>query len=1844
MRQSIYAIVMLLLFVGCQRTSDEELYTQAGRGAKFFASLNENDTRTYINEDIKLRWHAEDQITLFVGSTLNKQYQFDGETGDNAGYFSDISTPAFGAGNAVDRHYAVYPYDSTIKLSEDGILTATFPAEQKYAKGTFGRGANMMVATTASTSDYDLMFRNVGSYLRVRLWGEDQNVKSITVTSRGEEAITGKVAITPLYNADPTCVLTGSEKAVNLVCDNTVDVNNNEDYPTDFWIVLPPVTLNSGFSVIVTNELGNTQSFVVDKAFTFERNKYYTLTRMLTIDNTPQIPLPPNNQIWYTTTDGKAITFHDASGFNATITSHTYSNGKGVVTFSDDVTTIGELAFYEYTTFTLKTVTLPASTRVIDDLAFCGCEKLESVIIPNGVTTIARGAFEGCSSLKELILPKSLETIESGAFRKCTGLTSIVIPEGVTTITGQAFANCTSLAEIKIPSTIEHFSGAAFSNCTSLECFRGVYAADNGRCLIKDNIFLAYAQATGNEYSIPEHITTIGEGAFCGCKLITKIDIPNSVTDIKAEAFEYCEQLASINIPDEVTTINRDAFYGCKALTDISIPVSISRIEENAFAACTKIKSVTIPEYVAFIANGAFQGCSNLEKVYCKGLIPASVPVEDSQSWTAFDNNNYKRKIYVPSSKLSTYKSATGWRKHSINIEAYDFEEQTVEDDPNIPNEICYTTTNGKIVTPYRNDFGANIISHTYENGRGVITFDKDVKYIGYSVFNNCTTLSSIVIPNSVTHIDKYVFYNCSKLSDITLSNRLKFIDERAFCNCTSITDITLPNSVGTINYGVFYNCTNLENINLSENLREIGEYAFYNCQALKSLNFTKNITLIKRFAFYKCSNLENITFADGSHLIEIGESAFEKCVNLKDFTIPLRTTTIGKYAFSGCNSLTHIDIPKNVTTIGGVAFKSCSNLESITLREGLTEIGFSAFEGCSKLKNVNIPDGIKTIDYGTFYDCSSLESVTLPNSITTINNSAFRNCSSLSTITIPESVTTIEGSVFYGCNKLKSFAGKFASADGRALIVSNCLIAFAPYGLSNYNIPNGVSNIDSYTFIECTNLKEITIPSSVTRIGTRAFYGCTGLTTITIPDYVVTIEDGTFSKCSNLSTIYCQPEIPPIINGSPFSDNAEGRIIYVPSQSISIYKDDSTWSQYASDMVGFTHESDANPILPTPASNEIWYSSSDGQIVTPNDPNAFNVSITSNNYMQMRNMGVITFSGKLTEIGEEAFKDCSNLTEISLPNDVKRIEEYAFANTGLTSFTTPESTYTIEAYAFYNCRKLTNVDLGNVIMVMDYAFKGCSLTELYIPKTLELTGITPFKCSTLMKFTGPTVKGDGKSLHLGYWLVQLADGACKNMTSYTVPNDVKTIYDEVFMDYTNLKTITIPEGVETIRTKAFYGCSGLKKVILPSSLSILYNYTFKNCSSLKSIYFNADKAPTENYNSGESWDLCSRNVVIRVAKGSLTSYTYEGAWQGYNVVEFEPGDYSHDDEPGGGGDDGGDDDGNLEDLNNGDVIVLQKASKGNGIDIVIMGDAYTQSQINSGKYRRDLETAIELLFDEEPYKSHREFFNIYEIVAVSESSSYGSGSTVFEGYFGGGTLVGGNHDTVAGYTSLAVPANRINEALIIVIMNRNYYAGTCYMFNPVIEADYGTGASISYFPLGTDDNMLGQIIRHEAGGHGFAKLFDEYSYIENGMIPASRLAEDKAQCEKWGWGKNVDFTDNENLVKWSRFLKDSRYKYEGLGVYQGGDTYPYGVWRPTYNSIMNDNTGGFNAPSREAIYYRIHKLAYGNSWAYSYETFVSWDAKNRSANAMAIKRAQTSTVAPTHPPIIVNRALVNAK
>ena len=221
-----------------------------------------------------------------------------------------------------------------------------------------------------------------------------------------------------------------------------------------------------------------------------------------------------------------------------------------------------------------------------------------------------------------------------------------------------------------------------------------------------------------------------------------------------------------------------------------------------------------------------------------------------------------------------------------------------------------------------------------------------------------------------------------------------------------------------------------------------------------------------------------------------------------------------------------------------------------------------------------------------------------------------------------------------------------------------------------------------------------------------------------------------------------------------------------------------------------------------------------------------------------------------------------------------------------------------------------------------------------------------------------------------------------------------------------------------------------------------------------------------------------------------------------------------------------------------------------------------------------------------------------------------------------------------------------MDEAMLIVAMNSDNYAGTCYMYYPETDADYGKGVSVSYFPKGSDAETFAQLLHHEACGHGFAKLADEYASEGMGAAPSDYVSQIQSQQTNWGWWKNVDFTSNPTATRWSHFINDTRYANEGLGAYEGGLTYWCGVWRPTENSIMRYNTGGFNAPSREAIYYRIHKLAYGDSWEYDYEKFVEWDAVNRSQSASALRKKahKPANYKPTHPPVIVNKSWRDAK
>ena len=316
-----------------------------------------------------------------------------------------------------------------------------------------------------------------------------------------------------------------------------------------------------------------------------------------------------------------------------------------------------------------------------------------------------------------------------------------------------------------------------------------------------------------------------------------------------------------------------------------------------------------------------------------------------------------------------------------------------------------------------------------------------------------------------------------------------------------------------------------------------------------------------------------------------------------------------------------------------------------------------------------------------------------------------------------------------------------------------------------------------------------------------------------------------------------------------------------------------------------------------------------------------------------------------------------------------------------------------------------------------------------------------------------------------------------------------------------------------------------------------------------------------------------------------------------------------------------------------GQVTRIHSATVGKGIDVVFVGDAFADK--DQGLFNKYVELGKEAFFTEEPFRSTKDRFNIYRIGSVSKNGiiAQEGGDTKFSAQFGQGTNISGNDEAVFNFVQEHMPSVDLTKTIIFVIINKAQYAGTCWM--------YSNNMAICYVPLCRDETDYAQTLRHEGCGHGFGKLADEYFYSSQGTIPTKKIAELKQwKVLSYGFYENVDLTSDPNTIAWARFISDSRYSGK-VGVYEGGYTYPYGVYRPTDNSIMRYNTGGFNAPSREAIYKKIMKFSEGDAWTYDYETFVAFDAPARSAEAVTRAAAQCAAVdkanfIPLAPPVMV--------
>ncbi|MDR2680608.1 MAG: hypothetical protein LBC47_07355 [Tannerella sp.] len=295
------------------------------------------------------------------------------------------------------------------------------------------------------------------------------------------------------------------------------------------------------------------------------------------------------------------------------------------------------------------------------------------------------------------------------------------------------------------------------------------------------------------------------------------------------------------------------------------------------------------------------------------------------------------------------------------------------------------------------------------------------------------------------------------------------------------------------------------------------------------------------------------------------------------------------------------------------------------------------------------------------------------------------------------------------------------------------------------------------------------------------------------------------------------------------------------------------------------------------------------------------------------------------------------------------------------------------------------------------------------------------------------------------------------------------------------------------------------------------------------------------------------------------------------------------------------------------DVVKLQSATVGQGVNLVMLGDGYTSEDMvkGTGKYERDMRAATEYFLSVYPYTVYREYFNVYMVVAVSNEegisveSPYKKVDTKFEatweGY--GSTGISSNTWTVIEYLDEIsdLETADLNDITVIMPINAYIYAGTCmmgYAGNSV--TDFGNGFSISMCPAGSN---FKEVVVHEAGGHGFAKLMDEYVYFRNETIPDEEKDEYLYFKNTYGWCENIDFYGDILQTSWSGFANNP--KYSMVGTFEGACLYGKGVWRPEQNSCMNDNVLYFNAPSRWAQVRRLKKLA---GLDYSFAQFIEDD------------------------------------
>ncbi len=1004
-------------------------------------------------------------------------------------------------------------------------------------------------------------------------------------------------------------------------------------------------------------------------------------------------------------------------------------------------------------------------------------ENIQQVIIEEGVTNIGNYTFYQCSNLTEVVIPESVTNIGNYTFYQCSSLTEVVIPESVKSIGDYACLDCDSLNRILVHSENVTYGDSVFDsshpvligyeNSTTDE-----YAKDNELSFGRFDQIEQGLGVCGHKvyYTLDENgtLTISGNGPMTNYSSSWKpTPWSNSVTEIK-----------KVVIEEGVTSVGSDAFEDCSNLTEVEIPESVTSIGDYAFCYCDSLKRVLVHSENVTYGDDVFY-YSN----------PVLIGYENSTT------DEYAKENELSFGTFDQIEQGLGVCGHKVYY--------TLD-----ANGTLTISGNGPM-TNYFSSWMSTPWSNSVTEIKKVV-IEEGVTSVGSDAFEDCSNLTEVEIPESVTSIGSYAFERCSSLTEVVIPESVTSIGDYAFYYCDSLKRVLVYSENVTYEDDVFY-CSNPVLIGYENSTTD--EYAKENGLSFGTFDqIEQGLGVCGHKVYYTLDANGTLTISGNGPM-----------TNYSYTSAPWYASREG---------IQQVIIEEGVTSVGKYAFYCCVNMTEVTIPEGVMSIGYAAFSDCSNLLEVEIPASVTKLEGWIFDDCDSLNVVKVYSTNTSYGQYLFVNGSQRATLIGYEDSTTDEyakenGLSFGTFDQIEQGLGVCGHKVYYTLDANGTLTISGNGPMTNYSsswnptpwsdsiteikkvvIEEGVTSVGSDAFEDCSNLTEVVIPESVTSIGSYAFDGCSSLTAVVIPEGVTSIGRYAFDSCSSLTEVKI-PESVTSIGDYAFYDCDSLKRVFVYSENVT-YEDDvfyysnpvligyenSTTDAYAKEkgisFAAFTEVEQAN----NACGHRVFYElDEDGCLtISGNGPmtnyteSSWSKTTAAPWYEKGELIKRVVIEEGVTSIGNNAFSDCKNLTEIVIPESVQKISLSAFLYRKLNVIGHDGST--ADVYA-----KENGMGFGTVEAVEE-GLKVCGYKVYF---SLDDQG-------TL------TISGSGQMIIY---------------SSSSVP---------WYADRNDIQKVIIEEGVTSIGNYAFYACSNLTEVTIPEGVTNIGSYAFYNCSRLSGV------------------------------------------------------------------------------------------------------------------------------------------------------------------------------------------------------------------------------------------------------------------------------------------------------------------------------------------------------------------------------------------------------------------------